>query len=226
MADEASEKIELYRFLHNTKTKSIFAKLDYTLREGIHIQREYPRNVNLYRFLSDSDNYESLKEYYKDFFNLNLMKEGSDFNNYYFLNFNEDGKGNVPSDNRDYLKNEYIIIGMLFFKMFKLDGNIELESVSEFKALLYEEYEEQKNALKKLINDNYSDKSTDLNDHKFEVVIQKSFEKFGELGWLMWDSEDEKDRFKIMPSFERLRSMYQPQIETIDDLIKQVKDAE
>lgn len=226
MADDNSEKIETYSFLNNKKAKSIFAKLDYTLRSGIHIQREYPLNVNLYRFLNESENYESLKDYYKDFFNLNLIKEGSDFNNYYYLNFNEDGKGKLSSDNRDYLKSEYIIIGMLFLKMYKLDGNIELDSVSEFTTLLYEEYEEQKNALRKLINDNSSDKSTDLSDQRFETVITKSFEKFGDLGWLMWEREDEKDKFKVMPSFERLRINYQPQIETIDDLIKEVKDAE
>ena len=115
---------------------------------------------------------------------------------------------------------------MLFLKMFKLDGNIELDSVSEFTTLLYEEYEEQKNALRKLINDNSSDKSTDLSDQRFETVITKSFEKFADLGWLKWEREDEKDKFKIMPSFERLRINYQPQIETIEDLIKEVKDAE
>ena len=226
MANDNTERIESYSFLNNKKAKNIFAKLDYALRSGIHIQREYPLNANLYRFLSESENYESLKDYYKNFFNLNLIKEGNDFDNYYYLNFNEDGKGNVPSDNRDYLKSEYIIIGMLFLKMYKLDGNIELDSVSEFTTLLYEEYEEQKNALRKLINDNSSDKSTDMGDQRFETAIMKSFEKFGDLGWLIWEREDEKDKFKIMPSFERLRINYQPQIETIDDLIKEVKDAE
>lgn len=226
MADDNTEKIEVYSFLNNRKAKAVFAKLDYTLRNGVHIQREYPKNVNLYSFLSDTDNYESLKCYYKDFFNLKLIREGSDFNNYYYLNLNEDGKSNVPSDSRDYLKSEYIIIGMLFLKMYKLDGNIELDSVSEFITLLYEEYEEQKNALRKLINDNSSDKSTDLGEHRFETIVGKSFEKFGDLGWLMWDREDEKNKFKIMPSFERLRIIYQPQIETIDDLINEINDAQ
>lgn len=132
----------------------------------------------------------------------------------------------MPSDSRDYLKNEFIIVGMLFLKMYKLDGNIELDSISEFISLLYEEYEEEKNALRKLINDNSSDKGFDLNDERFEDVIKKSFIKFGELGWLLWDDISEKNKFKTMPSFERLRAVYQPQIETIDSLIKKVKDAE
>ncbi|MEC7785240.1 condensin complex protein MksE [Leeuwenhoekiella palythoae] len=226
MANDITEKIEPYGFLYNKRAKSIFAKLDYTLRNGIHIQREYPKNVNLYRFLSDADNFESLKSYYEEFYNLVLVKEGSDFNSYYYLNLNDDGTSNVPSDNREYLKSEFIIIGMLFLKMYKLDGNIELDSISDFTSLLYEEYDDQKNALRKLINDNSSDKSTDLGDQRFENVISKSFEKFGDLGWLVWDKDSDKNKFKVMPSFERLRIIYQPQIETIDDLINEVKDAE
>jgi|SRR5690606_18996708 len=226
MADDNSEKVVKYGFLYEKKALSVFSKLDYTLRSGIHIQREYPLDANLFRFLNENENFESLKNYYKDFFNLNLRKDGNEFNQYYYLDLNEDGKSNVPSDSRDYLKNEFIIVGMLFLKMYKLDGNIELDSISEFTSLLYEEYEEEKNALRKLINDNSSDKGSDLNDQRFEDVVKKSFTKFGELGWLMWDDENEKNKFKIMPSFERLRAAYQPQIETIDNLIKEVKDAE
>ncbi|SNR16664.1 MULTISPECIES: chromosome partition protein MukE [Tenacibaculum] len=226
MANENSKEIGKYSFLYEKKASSIFGKLDYVLRSGVHVQREYPLNVNLFRFLNEAENFESLKNYYSDLFNLNLIEEGSEFNRYYYLALNEDGKSNVPSDNREYLKSEYIIIGMLFLKMYKLDGNIELDSISEFSTTLYEEYEEEKNALRKLINDSSSDKGSDMNDEKFEDVIRKSFLKFGELGWLVWDDENEKDKFKIMPSFERLRVAYQPQIATIDDLIKEIKNAE
>lgn len=226
MADDYSENTVKYRFLYEKKSINVFAKLDYTLRSGIHIQREYPVDVNLFRFLNENENFDSLREYYKDFFNLNLRKEGNEFNQYYYLELNEDGKSNVSSDYRDYLKIEFIIIGMLFLKMYKLDGNIELDSVSDFINLLYEEYEEEKNALRKLINDNSSNKGTDTTDQRFEEIVKKSFVKFGELGWLMWDDESEKNKFKILPSFERLRVAYQPQIETIDNLIKEVKNAE
>lgn len=226
MADDNSEKIEKYSFLYEKKSKAVFAKLDYMLRSGTHIQREYPYDANIFRFLNENENFESLKNYYTDFFNLNLVKEGNEFNQYFFLDVNEDSKSKVPSDFKDYLKSEYIIIGMLFIKMYKLDGNVELESVSEFISLLFEEYEEEKGSLRKLINDNSSDKGSDFNDLKFEEVIKRSFYKFGDLGWLKWEDENEKNKFKMMPSFERLRKAYQPQIDTIDDLIKEMKDAE
>lgn len=226
MADENSEHIEKYSFLYEKRSLAVFAKLDYTLRSGMHIQREYPSDANLFRFINENENFESLNKYYKDFFNLNLVKDGNEFNHYYFLDLNEDSKSKVPSDYKDYLKSEYIIIGMLFLKMFKLDGNIELDSVSEFISLLFEEYEEERSSLRKLINDNMSDKGSDFNDLKFEEVIKKAFYKFGELGWIKWEDENEKNKFKMMPSFERLRMAYQPQIETIFDLIKEMKDAE
>lgn len=226
MENDYSENKVKYSFLYEKKAVNVFSKLDYTLRSGIHIQREYPLDIHLFRFLATDENFESLKEYYKDFYNLNLVKEGSEFNQYYYLELNEDGRSNVPADNRDYLKGEFIIIGMLFLKMVKLDGNIELDSTSDFLSLLYEEYEEEKTALRKLINDNSSDKGTDITDQRFEDIVKRAFIKFSDLGWLVWNDENEKDKFKIMPSFERLRTAYQPQIETIDNLIKEVKDAE
>ena len=97
MADDNSEKVVKYGFLYEKKAEGIFAKLDYTLRSGIHIQREYPSDANLFRFLNENENFDSLKDFYKDFFNLNLRKDGNEFNQYYFLDLNEDGKSNVTS---------------------------------------------------------------------------------------------------------------------------------
>jgi len=220
MANDTSGQIK-YSFLYDKKALSVFAGLDYALRNGFHIQRENPWDPNMFRFLSDQDNFESLKDYYKDFYKLNLNRSGNEFNQFYFLDMNGDGKSGVPTDNREYLKNEYIIIGMLFIKMYRLDGNIELDSVTGFIALLYEEYEEEKSALRKLINDNSSDKSSDLSDQRFEDIVKKAFIKFAELGWLLWDDTASKDNFKVMPSIERLRMAYGPQIETIDQLLKE-----
>jgi len=223
MADDTSEKVT-YSFLQDKKARAVFASLDYALRSGLHIQREYPPDPNMYRFLSDYSNYESLRDYYRDFYKMDLKTDGSEFNRFYYLDFNIGGKSNVPADNREYLKSEYIIIGMLFLKMYKLDGNIELESVSGFITLLYDEYEEEKTAIRKLINDNASDKGSDLSDQRFEDVVKKAFSKFADLGWLMWEDTASKDNFKVMPSIERLRSAYRPQIETIDELIKEYNE--
>lgn len=225
MENQHFQKLAKYSFLADSKAISIFAKLDYFLRNGTHIQREYPNDVNMFRFLSLNENFESLQNYYKDFFNLHLIREGHEFNSYFYLDFNEEGRSAIPSENREYLKSEFIIIGMLFLKMVRLDGNLELESISEFTILLYGEYEEEKNSLRKLIADNISEKGTDYNNLKLNEVIKKAFIKFGELGWIKWSDENEKDKFTMMPSFERLRAAYQPQIDSIDELLKNIKNA-
>jgi hypothetical protein len=215
------ENINVYEFLNDRKAQDIFAKIDYLLRSGVHIQREYPKPEELFRFINQY--FKSLNQYYLDIFKVILSEGGSDFNRYYFIDFEEGSRGNISPEYREYLKTEYVIIGMLFFKLFKLDGNLEIDSVSGFILILFSEYEEEKIALQKLITNTYTDKSSDLNDDKVVDIIQKAFAKFQDLAWIAWE-DDDRDRFIYMPSFDRLRLMYQPQINGIDDLIKQVNN--
>ena len=222
MENENTKEVTRLDFLTDKKADQVFAKIDYMLRSGVHIQRDYPLPGELFRFIGR--NYDSLKLYYDEIYKVVLDKSGSEFNTYYFIDFEEGSRGNILGDHREYLKTEHIIIGMLFFKLFKLDGNIELDRVSDFTHLLFSEYEEEREALQKLIADAMNDKSSDLNEDKIGGVIKKAFEKFNELGWIAWDDEQGKDRFRYMPSFERLRLLYQPQILGVDELLKNLKN--
>lgn len=222
MENENTQEITRHVFLTDKKADQVFAKIDYMLRSGVHIQRDYPLPGELFRFIER--NYKSLKLYYEEIYKVVLDKSGSEFNTYYFINFEEGSRGNISGDQREYLKTEHIIIGILFFKLFKLDGNIELDRVSDFMNLLFSEYEDEREALQKLIADTMNYKSSDLNEDKIGGVIRKAFEKFNELGWIAWDDELDKDRFRYMPSFERLRLLYQPQILGINELLKNLKN--
>lgn len=223
MENEDKQDITRHDFLNDKKVEQVFARTDYLLRNGVHIQRDYPLPGELFRFIER--NFDSLSLYYHELFQVKLAKAGNEFESYFFIDFEEGNRGQIPVDHREYLKTEYIIIGMLFFKLFKLDGNVELDRVSDFTALLLSEYEEEKVALTKLIADAISDKGTDLTDDRLGDVIVKAFGKFNELGWIAWEDESEKDRFRYLPSFERLRLLYQPQILGVDELIKSLKDA-
>ena len=222
MENENTKEVTRLDFLTDKKADQVFAKIDYMLRSGAHFQRDYPLPGELFRFIER--NYDSLKLYYEEIYKVVLGKSGSEFDTYYFIDFEEGSRGNILGDHREYLKTEHIIIGMLFFKLFKLDGNIELDRVSDFTNLLFSEYEEEREALQKLIADAMNDKSSDLNEDKIGGVIRKAFEKFNELGWIAWDDEQDKDRFRYMPSFERLRLLYQPQILGVDELLKNLKN--
>ena len=223
MENAHSTAVARYSFLEDDKASQLFAKVDYQLRSGVHLQREYP-GPQLYRFI-DAAYTKGLPEYYSELFNLKLCKDGSEFDHYYYLDFEEEGRRCIPPDYRDTLKTEYLLTGMLFFKFYKLDGNIDLQKVSDFVNLLFTEYEEEKECLRKLIADSSSDKGTDYSDEKIRDMIGKAFDKFSKLGWVAWE-DGEKDRFGYMPSFERLRTLYQSQILKIDELIKSACDDE
>jgi len=223
MENVNGENLSRYIFLADNKASKVFAGLDYHLRNGVHIQRDHPLPGELFRFIDKY--FESLEAYYYDFFDIILVRGGNEFDAFYFIDFEEGNRGRIPADNREYLKTEHVIVGMLFLKMYKFDGNIDLERVSTFTALLFNEYEDEKEALRKLIADTAGDKSSDFSDTKIEEVIRRAFAKFNDLGWIKWDSENDKDRFTYMPSFDRLRSLYEAQIIGIETIIKEVGDA-
>lgn len=219
-SEDAIISHQTYKFLDDRKAKEVFARIDYFLRSGIHIQRAHPKPEELFRFIEK--NFESLKTYYNDFFQLVLSKGGEELvSRYYFLDFeDEGGRGKIPSDYRykKYMETSHIIVGVLFFKIYRLDANIELDSVGDFIQLLFTEYEEEKNGLFKLVASSSTNKSTDYLDKDVIKEIRDAFEEFEKIGWIMW-LDDEKDKFKYLSSFERLRKKYYPQINTIDEII-------
>jgi len=208
-----------YAFMLDKTAKNTFAKLDYLLKSGMHIQRDFPKPVSLYAFLDK--HYRSLQAYYDDFFEMLLKKEGEGWNTYFYIDFHEGSRGKIPTDNqyRSYLKSEYILIGLIFFKIYKLDGNIELAKISDFINLLYQEYDELLNKMQRLVSSIEIDAGSDLNEEKLKNLVYKAFAEFEQLGWIARDTND-SDYFTYQPSFERLRRIYYPQIETIDEIIK------
>lgn len=210
-----------YSFLEDRKVNEVFSKIDYNLRSGIHIQREFPKPEELFRFINR--NFESLQAYYKDLFQLQLRSSGEQWTTYYYLDFDEENRSRIPGDYREYLKTEVIIIGMLFWKIFKIDANIELDTVNEFIRILFSDYEEEKRGLFTLLADAKGEPTTDFTEKKVIDEITKAFDEFGRLGWIAWETE-RKEKFKCMPSFERLRKIYQLQILGMEELIKRVNN--
>jgi hypothetical protein len=211
-----------YNFLADRQLGSLFSKIDYTLRSGMHIQREHPRPEEIFRFVER--HHESLTDYYRDIFKLSLESGGEAYQNrYYYLDFEaENNRSMIPGNNRfkRYMDTAHIIIGMLFLKMYKLDANIELNSVEGFITLLFSEYEEEKNGLYRLIARAKSDKTTDYLENDVIREITNAFDEFSKMGWILWE-DDEHKRFKYLPSFERLRKKYEMQILGINEIIEQ-----
>lgn len=105
-----------YSFMLDKVAKKTFAKLDYLLKSGMHIQRDFPKPTSLYTFLDK--HYTSLQAYYDDFFEMLLKKEGEEWNTYFYIDFHEGSRGKIPTESqyRWYLKSEHILVGLIFLR--------------------------------------------------------------------------------------------------------------
>ncbi|MDB4922903.1 hypothetical protein [Mucilaginibacter sp.] len=215
--EDQQKELSPYAFLQDKQARKVFAKLDYALKSGMHIQRNYPSPEALYRFLEN--HFEGLCAYYADLFDVLLVRSDESLDNYYYIDFAEGSRGNLPAYNRDYLKTEHILVGILLFKVYKLDANIELDRITDFIQLLYQEYDELVHKIQWLLNKILPDANSDFSEDRFSDMVHKAFAEFESLGWVSREEED-RDRFSYQPSFERLRRMYYPQIQAIDELLK------
>jgi hypothetical protein len=214
MENEDHKKIERYNFLVHDNAQEQFAKLDYNLKNGTHIQDKNHQKL-LYRFIVE--NYDPLKYYYLDFFKLTLNYSGEEPNKYYFLEFQPEIREGVPQRNRLHLKPEYVIIAFLLYKIVYVDGNVELSSVKEFQRIVRNDYEDLKPDLVRLFAKVKELKSSDMTDTRIDQIIESAIEEYALLGWLARD----EDYFDLWPSFQRIYTLYSPEIESLFQTIKQ-----
>lgn len=207
-----------YAFLETNEAKQFFADADYYLKNGMHIQRGFPKPEGIFMFIYNFSS--QLQKYYKDFFDVHLTSGGEEWNRYYYIDFNEGDRGNISVENRKYLQTEYLIIGYLLISICKIDAHIEIDTVNDFKRILRQEYDEYKEGLYGLFANVKGEKDSEYTDEKVNNIIDNAFWEFSKLGWIDLNKES-RNEFKIMPSIERLRKMQEAQIQNIEDIIKQ-----
>jgi len=210
-----------YDFLTDPETKEYFGSLDYALKNGTHIQRQ-SRPKGVFQYLKKV--YPGLAEYYKDFFDLTLTVAGQGEEQFYFIEFEKDPngryfRGTIPLNNRCYLKDASLIVGLLLVQFYGLELTTEYKySVEGFIRLINEEYEEYQPQLLRLFARNDNEFVTEADQNAVSAVIRKAIEEFDQLGWVELDRDTQE--FEIMPSCKRLLLLYADVIARIDELIK------
>jgi hypothetical protein len=201
------------RFTLDDDAENLFAKLDYALRDGVHIQRS--TDPDLFRFLSNDQNEDSLRAYYEKYLRVKLQRRTQGGESYYFLDFMADHRGNL-GDHYERLENHLLLIGFLLHKVMILDRNVELRSIAEFKRILRENYPDLRIHINRLIarsprqTDNPEDNST------IDNAVKSAFERFKQLKWVDYDG----DTVETLPAFSRLTDAYAPHIQNIDNYLK------
>lgn len=213
MENNNQDYLKRFDFLLDRNAEKIFGKLDFKLKDGEHIQDHGDGS----RFLSYIDKYkESLNDYYSSFFGIKLREGGESSERFYFLDFHSDDRKNIPESNRYTVKNEYIIIGLIIYKIIFFEGNIELTSIKKLKKTIRNDYEEYQEGLLKVIVKSNETGRLKGDDDQIDKTIQRTLEQFKKLRWMDVDG----DFFQPLPSFHRILSLYGDIIKNIDNIIK------
>tara|TARA_R110002072_G_scaffold302796_1_gene488834 strand:+ start:25217 stop:25765 length:549 start_codon:yes stop_codon:yes gene_type:complete len=179
----------------------------------MHIQ-DYDPTIAEFHYLKKW--YYQINEYYKKYYGIGLVVKGEEREAFYYLDYNSTSRGNIPEGSRSFMKNEYIIIGLLLYKIKIIDRDVELESIDKFKDILKLEFEQYQQGLLKLIAKSNSETRVAEDDETIDRTIDSSFRQFRRLGWVHFD----KDYFELRPAFKRLVILYEDVINNIEEHIK------
>lgn len=215
--ENGSEKASIDSFLRSSDTEELFAKIDYKLKDGVHIQQEGKQST-LYSYIVENE--ESLKLYYKQLFKVELASGGEFPDKYYYLDFSDpNSRGNIVSDHRHYLKNEHIIIGFIIYEIMNIQKEIDLHSIVELKKKIRIDYEDIKPGLYRLIAKSQNKSPGKLNDEAIDREVKSALTEFKKIGWVKIND----DEFELLPAFDRLIKFYENEINNIDEILKELK---
>ncbi len=204
-----------YPFLNTEQAKKYFADTDIALKQGRHIQ-DFGNDIRLFSFIDEYFD-KGLDDYYKQFFGMNLVKDSSDNEKFYYLDFPEDGRGKFGKENRSKeLEDDKVIFAILFLNLYK-------EKFFEQKEFQWQELEQAfkegehkdlwQNILYGKIKPNYTPKEElDVKDK-----VRKILTEFEKLGWINFKNPEEV-QFEILPSIERMGKLYEDVINNVESL--------
>ena len=214
--ENVDNKATVSDFLYAENAKEFFAEIDYLLKDGMHFQKQ-GNQIRYFNFIDK--NIDSLKLYYQDFFDVELSEGGEKPNNYFYLDFYGNSRGNISPRHREILKSEYVIIGFIIYKIFYIDKEVDLDSVQMLKEKIRIEYEDYKLGIYRLIAKSRNITPGNLNDTAIDTTIQSAMEEFRKIGWI----ELSKDEFGLLPAFDRLIKVYEEYILNIDETLNELK---
>lgn len=204
-----------YTFLNSTSAKKNFADTDIALKQGRHIQ-DYGNDSKLFSFIDEYYEY-GLKEYYSTFFQMNLVRDSSDNQKFYYLDFPDDGKGKLGRDNRSKeLEADKVIFAILLLNIFK-DKFFEHKEMewSELHKIFKEG--DHKELWQKLLFGKFKSNYTPKEEQDVKDKVKSILRDFEKLGWVEIKSNEELT-IEIMPSIERIGRLYQNEIQNVDQL--------
>ncbi|MGD1843060.1 MAG: hypothetical protein ACFB0B_19520 [Thermonemataceae bacterium] len=197
-------------FFKHPDARILFAKIDYALKDGVHIQNR-PHQAHLFRFIEKNE--ESLKAFYEEFYGVYLTREGETVEKYYYIAFDHNSRGNIPLEHRYFFPNEYVIVAFMVYKIIYIDGYVDLSSVSKLQKIIRHDYEDLKPDLYRTLAKAKKDKTTKVHDENIDKIVSDALKEFAKIGWIILDN----DTFDPLPAFTRITKMYSEYINNLED---------
>lgn len=204
-----------YQFLNSEDAMKYFADADIALRQGRHIQN-YGSDTQIFYFIDEYFD-KGLEDYYINFWWMNLIKDSSDNECFYYLDFPEGSRAKFGKENRyKELEGEKIIFAILLLNLYN-------EKFFEEKEFSWQEFEqvfkenENKALWKKLLFGKDKDNYTPTEEQNVKKKVRQILGDFEKLGWIVMKNEDEM-QFDILPSIARIGRLYADIINNIDTI--------
>lgn len=205
-----------YGFLETEEAETLFADVDFALKSGQHVQN-YPHEADLFNFVEKYE--DELRSYYRNLFKVGLVGKGSDYTRYFYLDLDDESRGIVKTRAKK-LSPEYTLLGILLLKIHRIDKYfINDIYVPDFIQLI-KNNEEYKQFIYNLFAKRREKEATEIDEATIDEWIRNSLREFERLGWVHFDHRN-KELFEIMPSIDRLFTMYSYEIHHIDRLIEE-----
>lgn len=219
MANEyQSNSVENYfSFLESDSAQSFFADLNIKLLQSRHIQRE---DGDIFQLLID---YESnIGYFYSSIYKLKLIQDKQDNQVYYYLDFSEEGRGELSESSRHKeLSSIQTVVGMMLLNMyyaryFEQHKEVTLNDIKQeikesknsnsYKAILFND-----------IREHYSEK---VWKERVEKPVRRTINEFDRLGWVKKTSEANLS-FTLKASIHRFAKIYEDEIINFDKFSEQ-----
>ena len=206
-----------YQFLNTEIAMKYFADADIALKQGRHIQN-YGVDTQIFYFIDEYFN-KGLKDYYANFWLMNLVQDSIDNERFYYLDFPENSKGKLGKDNRSKeLDGEKMIFAILLLNLYN-------EKFFEEKEFSWQDLEqifkENENKLlwRKLLYKRQKENYTADEEKTVREKVERILDDFEKLGWLVMQDKEEM-QFKILPSIARIGRLYADVINNIETIEK------
>lgn len=216
-------EIDDYSFLSEENVEKHFADVNILLLSGKHIDHKF------YSEYTILESYETQwRNFYSNLYRLNLIADIFDGSRYYYLDFTENGKGELSDISRNKeLTPLQTLIGLTLLDMYyqKYFDEEKVIYWYDIKTQILES--DHQEAYKRILFNDIRESYDEKEWGEIHTKFIKTVDNFDRLGWVEKQSgRNEELVFEIRPAIHRLAKLYEDELQNFESFSQQLKNDE